>query len=149
VGGPHGDDTSLRPNQLLAVSLPYAALPHAPSVVRSCDRLVTSLGLRTLSPDDPDYRPHHRGTQLERDRAAHQGTIWPWLVGPYISAAVRSGIAVDGMLDGLVDHLGEWGLGSVSQTVDADPPHAATGCPFSAWAVAELLRARRVLAGRA
>ena len=82
----------------------------------------------------------------ERDRAYHQGTVWPWLIGPFTDAALRVGADVTGLLDGLVLHLGEWGLGSVSETADGDPPHAATGCPFQAWSVAEVLRARRVLA---
>ena len=73
-----------------------------------------------------------------------QGTVWPWLIGPYVDAALASGDATDA-LDGLIAHLGEWGLGSVSETADGDAPHGATGCPFQAWSVAELVRARRAL----
>ena len=137
-------DTRLRPNQLLAVSLPHAPLRER-SILDACAPLVTSLGLRTLDPADPDYRGRHHGGPAERDRAYHQGTVWPWLIGPYTDAALHTGVALDGILDGLEAHLAEWGLGSVSETADGDTPHAATGCPFQAWSVAELLRARRRL----
>ena len=147
VDGPGGDDAAVRPNQLLAVSLPYGPLAHdevaARETVAACRPLVTPLGLRSLAPDDSAYRPRHRGTPAERDLAYHQGTVWPWLIGPYVDAARRAGIATDGLLDGLVAHLGDWGLGSVSETADGDPPHAATGCPFQAWSVAEVLRVLR------
>lgn len=138
-------DPRLRPNQLLAVSLPHAPLDER-SVVEACSPLVTSLGLRSLDPAHPEYLGRHRGDPFARDSAYHQGTVWPWLIGPYVEAALRTGVAVDGILDGLVAHLGEWGVGSVSETADGDSPHAATGCPFQAWSVAELLRARRLLA---
>jgi len=138
-----GDD-SLRPNQLLAVSLPHAPLRER-SIVDACAPLVTSIGLRSLSPSDPAYTPRHRGGPAERDRAYHQGTVWPWLLGPYVEAAAKTGGVAPTVLDGLEAHLGEWGLGSVSETADGDPPHGATGCPFQAWSVAELLRARRLL----
>jgi predicted glycogen debranching enzyme len=137
-------DPRLRPNQLLAVSLPYAPLAER-SVVDSCAPLLTSLGLRSLSHDDPGYLGRHRGGPAERDHAYHQGTVWPWLIGPYVDAALKTGAPVDGILDGLETHLSEWGLGSVSETADGDVPHDATGCPFQAWSVAELLRARRRL----
>jgi predicted glycogen debranching enzyme len=143
VAGPNGDDASLRPNQLLAVSLPFAPLAER-GVVDSCGPLVTSLGLRSLAPDAPGYRGRHRGGPAERDAAYHQGTVWPWLIGPYVDAARRCGLPVAGLLDGLELHLADWGLGSISETVDGDPPHGATGCPFQAWSVAEVLRARRV-----
>ncbi len=137
-------DPRLRPNQLLAVSLPHAPL-HDRSVVDACAPLLTSLGLRSLDPADPGYRGRHRGSPAERDAAYHEGTVWPWLIGPYVDAARRSGAATDGVLDGLELHLAEWGLGSVSETTDGDTPHGATGCPFQAWSVAEVLRARRLL----
>jgi predicted glycogen debranching enzyme len=137
-------DTRLRPNQLLAVSLPHAPLLER-SVVDVCAPLVTSIGLRSLDPTDPGYRGRHRGSPAERDGAYHQGTVWPWLIGPYVEAALRTGVSTDGILDGLEAHLSEWGLGSVSETADGDTPHAATGCPFQAWSVAETLRTRRLL----
>ncbi len=148
VDGPGGDDPSVRPNQLLAVSLPDAPVAGesdaARAVVATCGReLLTPLGLRSLAPDDPAYRPYHRGSPAERDAAYHEGTVWPWLVGPYLDAAAAVGAPVEGLLGGLEAHLGDWGLGSVSETADGAPPHAATGCPFQAWSVAEMLRVRR------
>ncbi|HEX6762936.1 MAG TPA: amylo-alpha-1,6-glucosidase [Gaiellaceae bacterium] len=143
VDGPGGDDASVRPNQLLAVSLPGGPLDAdtARNVVEVCSRsLLTPLGLRSLSPDDPRYRPYHRGGPAERDAAYHQGTVWPWLLGPYVDAARAAGIATDGILDGIEAHLADFGVGSVSETADGAAPHAATGCPFQAWSVAELLR---------
>ena len=74
--------------------------------------------------------------------AYHQGTVWPWLIGPYVDAVRRVGMSTGGLTDGLAAHLGDWGLGSVSETADGDAPHGATGCPFQAWSVAELLRVR-------
>jgi predicted glycogen debranching enzyme len=145
VDGPDGDDASVRPNQLLAVSLPEALLPAAAAraALDACRRsLLTPLGLRSLAPDDARYRPVHRGSPAERDAAYHQGTVWPWLLGPYVDAASRLGVDVDGVLDGVAAHLGEWGLGSVSETADGAAPHCATGCPFQAWSVAEVLRVR-------
>jgi predicted glycogen debranching enzyme len=137
-------DARLRPNQLLAVSLPYAPLTDG-AIVDACAPLLTSIGLRSLDPADPGYIGLHRGGPAERDRAYHQGTVWPWLIGPYVEAALKTGVPAAGALDGLVAHLDEFGLGSVSETADGDAPHAATGCPFQAWSVAELLRARRLL----
>jgi predicted glycogen debranching enzyme len=144
VDGPAGG--ALRPNQLLAVSLPHGP-SRDPRVVDACAPLLTPLGLRSLAPDDSSFRGVHRGGVAERDLAYHQGTVWPWLVGPYVEAAIRVGRPVDGVFDGLDAHLAEWGLGSVSETADGNPPHGATGCPFQAWSVAEALRARRLAAG--
>jgi glycogen debranching enzyme len=81
--------------------------------------------------------------------AYHQGTVWPWLIGPYVEAALRTGVPVPGVLAGLEQHLWEWGLGSVSETADGDPPHRGSGCPMQAWSVAEVIRARRMLRTRA
>jgi predicted glycogen debranching enzyme len=152
VDGAGGDDASLRPNQLLAVSLPDGPLAGAAdvgtarTVVEACAPLLTPLGLRSLAPEDPAYLPRHRGNPAERDRAYHQGTVWPWLIGPYVDAARRVGVPADDLLEGLVAHLRDWGVGSVSETADGAAPHAATGCPFQAWSVAELLRVRRTAA---
>ncbi|HEX9375745.1 MAG TPA: amylo-alpha-1,6-glucosidase [Actinomycetota bacterium] len=146
VDGPGGDDAAMRPNQILAVSLPFAPIPDGAQVVRACERtLLTSLGLRSMGQDEPGYRGWHRGGPAERDEAYHSGTVWPWLIGPFVEAALKTGVSVDGALDGLEAHVAEWGLGSVSETADGDAPHAATGCPFQAWSVAELLRARRMV----
>jgi len=144
VDGPAGDDASVRPNMLLAVSLPDAPLADG-AVVHAVGPLLTPLGLRSLAPGEPGFRGRHRGGQAERDAAYHQGTVWPWLLGPYVDAALRTGTPVGDPLGGRVRHLGEWGVGSVSETGDGDPPHAGTGCPFQAWSVAETLRAWRRL----
>ena len=145
VDGPFGDDASVRPNQLLAVSLPGSPRHSLEPILRAVEPLVTSLGLRSLSPDDSGFRGRHRGTVLERDEAYHQGTVWPWLIGPYCDALIVAGRAQSSLLDPLLDHIGDWGFGSVSETADGDAPHNATGCPFQAWSVAELLRSRRNL----
>jgi predicted glycogen debranching enzyme len=143
------DSFQVRPNCLLAVSLPHAPLLESSIVRVAGAQLLTSLGLRSLAPSDPAYIGLHRGGVRERDAAYHQGTVWPWLIGPYVEAALRTGIAIPGVLAGLEEHLWEWGLGSVSETADGDPPHRATGCPMQAWSVAELIRARRMLRTRA
>jgi predicted glycogen debranching enzyme len=149
IDGPRSDD-AVRPNQLLAISLPDGPLrgdPRARGVVDLCRRdLLTSLGLRSLTPRHRDYRGRHLGGPADRDRAYHQGTVWPWLIGAYVDAAHVTGLPTTGVLDALETHLGEWGLGSISETTDGDPPHAASGCPFQAWSVAEVLRARRCVA---
>ena len=146
VDGRDGDDRTLRPNQLIAAALPGGPLDVATiaAVVDAVSPLMTPLGARSLDPANPAYQAQHRGNQAQRDFAYHQGTVWPWLVGPYIEASLRAGRSVDGMLSGLENHLVEFGLGSVSETADGDAPHAATGCPFQAWSVAELLRSRRL-----
>jgi predicted glycogen debranching enzyme len=140
------DDASLRPNQLLAASLPdapFADAASAASIVRACAPLVTSLGLRSLAPSDERYIGRHRGGPAERDHAYHQGTVWPWLVGPYLDARRNAGLDTNGFVDGLIAHIADWGIGSVSETADGDVPHDATGCPFQAWSVAELIRSTR------
>ncbi|MGH3831567.1 MAG: amylo-alpha-1,6-glucosidase [Pseudonocardiaceae bacterium] len=143
VDGPAGDDNTIRPNQLLALSLPHAPLTNTSALGALAQSLLTPLGLRSLAPSSPGYRGQHRGGPRERDSAYHQGTVWPWLIGPYLSACQRVGGPTGGVLAGLTAHLAEWGLGSVSETTDGDPPHAATGCPFQAWSVAELNRCYR------
>ena len=138
VDGPGGDDPSVRPNQLLAVSLPGGpasagearSAELARATVEACAPLLTPLGLRSLAPDDPAYRAHHRGSPAERDAAYHQGTVWPWLIGPFVDAARRVGAATDELTDGLVAHLGEWGLGSVSETADGAAPACGDGLPL-------------------
>src|SRR5262245_8665201 len=139
VDGPGGDDASVRPNQLLAASLLDLDGDTVRGIVDTCrTSLLTPLGLRSLAPDDPRYRPYHRGSPAERDAAYHQGTVWPWLLGPYVDAS-----GDDDVLAGIEAHMGEWGLGSISETADGAAAHAATGCPFQAWSVAEVLRVRR------
>ncbi len=150
VIGPDGTaSTQVRPNQLLAASLPAGPVEDpasAAEVVDAClGPLLTSVGVRSLAPDDPAYRGRHRGGPGERDEAYHQGTVWPWLIGPLVGAAQRAGEDASPALRGLEVHLGEWGLGSVSETLDGDAPHGATGCPFQAWSVAEVLRSRQLV----
>jgi predicted glycogen debranching enzyme len=140
--GAFHDDPSLRPNQLLAWSLPYAPMAGtgAGAVAEIGRSLLTPLGMRTLAPTEYGYQGVHRGGRDERDIAYHQGTVWPWLIGPYADACAAAGLPTDGLLTGLEAHVREWGLGSVSESADGDPPHLATGSPFSARSVAEVLR---------
>jgi predicted glycogen debranching enzyme len=145
VDGPDGtgDDPALRPNQALAYGLPYAPLRGEAPPAALGSALLTPLGLRSLAADQPGYQALHQGTPGERDRAYHQGTVWPWLIGPYADARRAAGLPVEGLFDGLAAHLGEGGLGSVSETADGAAPHQLTGCPFQAWSVAEMYRTRR------
>jgi predicted glycogen debranching enzyme len=148
VGQP---DASIRPNQVFAVSLHHSMLPadRACAVVETVEReLLTPVGLRTLSPADPQYRSRYEGDQRSRDSAYHQGTVWPWLLGPFISAYVKvhGGTAQSRMqardfLRGIEQHLTEAGLGQISEIFDADAPHRPRGCFAQAWSVAEVLRA--------
>nr|WP_203682724.1 amylo-alpha-1,6-glucosidase [Actinoplanes siamensis] len=138
-------DHTLRPNQLLAWSLPHAPLRPDPAVLtRIGAALLTPLGLRSQAPGTPGYHGRHRGGPADRDTAYHTGTVWPWLTGPYAEAWHRLGAGVPDVLADAEQHLSEYGLGSISETADGDPPHAATGCPFQAWSVAEHLRVRRL-----
>ncbi|HJT17546.1 MAG TPA: amylo-alpha-1,6-glucosidase, partial [Thermoanaerobaculia bacterium] len=142
------EDASIRPNQLLAISLPFPLLSgdRADSVLRVCEeKLLTTAGLRTLAPDDPRYRGHMDGGVAERDGAYHQGTVWPWLLGPFVSALVR--VRGDAgreegrrLVDAMQQHLLDAGVGTISECFDGDPPHAPRGCIAQAWSVAELLR---------
>jgi predicted glycogen debranching enzyme len=143
-------DASLRPNQLLALSLPFPLLegPRAESVLAAVERgLLTPVGLRTLPPGDPRYCPVYGGGPAERDTAYHQGTVWPWLLGPYLTALARvRGEAGREQGRELLArfgerHLGSAGVGSISEIFDAEPPHAPRGCIAQAWSVAEVLRA--------
>ncbi|MFZ3211940.1 MAG: amylo-alpha-1,6-glucosidase [Terriglobales bacterium] len=148
-GGP--PDASIRPNQILAVSLHYGmvARGRAQAIVDVVAReLLTPYGLRTLARSDPHYVGHYAGDQYARDSAYHQGTVWPWLLGPFLSAyvAVNGGTAEARMqaakwLEPFHKHLREAGLGQVSEILDGDPPHRPRGCIAQAWSVAELLRA--------
>jgi predicted glycogen debranching enzyme len=146
LDGPEGDDHALRPNQLFAVSLPHSPLPPAQrkAVVDVCaHHLLTSGGLRSLSPDHAGYIGHYGGSPKQRDGAYHQGTVWSWLMGPFVAAHWRvyqDKAAALGFLRPLRHHLHDGGLGSVSEIFDGDPPHTPRGCPAQAWGVAEALR---------
>ncbi|HET7342879.1 MAG TPA: amylo-alpha-1,6-glucosidase, partial [Methylomirabilota bacterium] len=151
--GPHGDDPALRPNQIFAVSLPESPLSRERqrSVVDACARhLVTSHGLRSLAPGDAAYRGHYGGGQVERDGAYHQGTVWGWLLGPYALAHARAygdRAAARAFLEPLAHHLDDYGVGSIAEIFDGEPPFAPRGCIAQAWSVAETLRAWQALDG--
>ena len=150
-------DASFRPNQIFAVGgLPFALLTgeRARRVVDAVEaRLLTPLGLRSLAPGEAGYTPHYEGGVRERDGAYHQGTVWPWLMGPFVEAWVRvRGSTTDAkreararFLPALFAHLDAAGLGHVAEIADAESPHTPRGCPFQAWSLAELLRLDRVV----
>ncbi len=141
------DDPSFRPNQIFAVSLPDAVLERgrwAAVVDAVRERLLTPVGLRSLARDHPDYKPTYHGDLRTRDAAYHQGTVWSWLIGPFVDAHRKvhpeDRAGARRMLDGLVRHLGEACVGQVSEVFDAEPPFTPRGCVAQAWGVAELLR---------
>ncbi|HEV8182102.1 MAG TPA: amylo-alpha-1,6-glucosidase [Candidatus Angelobacter sp.] len=148
-GGP--PDESIRPNQIFAVSLHHSMLSQerARAVVEKVEKeLLTPVGLRTLNRSDGQYRATYEGDQYSRDSAYHQGTVWPWLLGPFVSAYVRvnGGTAqararAHDFLRGIEAHLSEAGLGQISEIFDGDVPYRARGCFAQAWSVAEILRA--------
>jgi predicted glycogen debranching enzyme len=149
IDGPDGDDASLRPNQLFAVSLPHTPLPlqQQKDMVDICAlHLLTSHGLRSLSPDDPSYVGHYGGDVITRDGAYHQGTVWAWLIGAFVSAHLRvygdKALARSYLLP-LMRHVGGDCVGSINEIFDGDVPHAPRGCFAQAWSVAELLRVWR------
>jgi glycogen debranching enzyme len=147
IDGPDGDDDCLRPNQLFALSLAHPILdaerwPAVLSAVRT--QLLTPYGLRTLSPAERGYCPSYHGTLRNRDAAYHQGTVWPWLIGHYLDAAMRAGEdrrAARAALAEFPNHLRMAGVGSISEICDAEPPYRPRGCIAQAWSVAEVLRA--------
>jgi predicted glycogen debranching enzyme len=141
-------DASLRPNQLFALSLPFPLIEgeKAESVLRIVEaKLLTPVGLRTLSPDDPRYRLRCDGSPAERDGAYHQGTVWPWLLGPYVTALVRVRGEVGkesarGILEAFTPHLWDMGIGTVAENYDGEAPQLPRGCFAQAWSVGEMLR---------
>ncbi|MBI3798554.1 MAG: glycogen debranching enzyme family protein [Deltaproteobacteria bacterium] len=150
-------DATFRPNQILAAGgLPISLLDTACArrVVAAVEaRLWTPLGLRSLAPGEPGYRAQYDGGVRERDSAYHQGTVWPWLIGPFVEAWVRvrdnsraaKQEARARFLDPLLRHLDEAGLGHISEIADGDPPHTPRGCPFQAWSVGEVLRLSQIV----
>jgi len=151
LDGPDGDDAAIRPNAVLAAAMrntPLFPARIAAVVIRAQRDLLTSLGLRTLAPEQPGYAPFYLGDVRARDAAYHQGTVWPWLLGSFAEAHFRAfgdAAVARSFLTPLADHLADAGLGSVSEIADASPPHTPRGCPWQAWSVAEVLRAWRAL----
>jgi glycogen debranching enzyme len=151
LDGPDGNDISLRPNQLFAVGLPASALDddQARAIVDVCaSRLWTSLGLRTLAPEDPAYRGSYGGDQATRDAAYHQGTVWPWLLGAFVRAHLRvygNAALARTFVAPLIDALDADALGTLCEIADGDPPHLPHGAPAQAWSVAELIASLRLL----
>jgi len=151
LDGPDGHDAALRPNQLIAISLPEPVLdlPRQQAVLDTCLRaLLTSRGLRSLAPDDPAFVGTYGGNQAHRDGAYHQGTVWGWLIGPLVAAHLRvhgDAEAAMALLAPFGDHLSAAGLGTVSEIFDGVAPFAPQGCIAQAWSVGEVLRAYRLI----
>ncbi|MEI8195148.1 MAG: amylo-alpha-1,6-glucosidase, partial [Phycisphaerae bacterium] len=143
-------DPAIRPNQLLATSLPFSPLEPElqKKIIATVEKtLLTPMGMRTLAPGSLGYHGRCAGDQLARDMAYHQGTVWPWLIGPFVSgyvhvnghtAAARE--KARGFLKPFAAHLHKAGLGSICEIADGDPPHTPRGCVAQAWSVAEVLR---------
>ena len=159
LDGPAGDDASLRPNQIFAVSLAHSPLsrPQQQAIVDICEQqLLTWFGLRSLAPHERGYRRHYAGSLVKRDEAYHQGTVWGWLLGPFVMAhfrVYRDAARVRRLLEPMFGQLWMHGIGSLAEVFDGDEPHAPGGCVAQAWSVAETLRAwwcttRWVAAGR-
>jgi predicted glycogen debranching enzyme len=145
-------DGTIRPNQLFALGALPVALVEGERARRAVDTveraLWTPLGPRSLAPGEPGYAARYAGGVFHRDSAYHQGTVWPWLAGPFVDAWLRVRGDGDGarrearerFVAPLLEHLHDAGLGHVSEIADADAPHHPNGCPFQAWSVGELLR---------
>ena len=151
LDGPDGHDGRLRPNQLLAISLPHSPLTpeQQRSALDACARhLLTPHGLRSLSLDDPEYIGVYGGDRSKRDGAYHQGTVWSWLIGPFVKAHLRvyknPQLALT-YLQPLMHHLADHGIGSISEIFDGDPPFTPRGCIAQAWSVAEFLHTWHLL----
>jgi len=150
-------DATFRPNQILAVGgLPFSLLEPDPAarVVAAVEaKLWSPLGLRSLAPEEQGYNAHYEGGVRERDGAYHQGTVWPWLIGPFVEAWVRvrggtSEVKNDAyrkFLAPLMQHIEEAGMGHVSEIADAAEPHLPRGCPFQAWSLGEVLRLHHIV----
>jgi glycogen debranching enzyme len=151
IDGPDGDDARLRPNRIMAASLFYSPLSTAQqrAVVDVCaHRLLTPYGLRSLADDDPDYVGKYGGSPHQRDAAYHQGTVWAWLIGPFVEAHLHVYADTETartFLDPLFLHLHEHGVGSISEIFEGDPPFLPRGAVAQAWSVAEILRAWQIL----
>lgn len=150
VLGPQGPDGALRPNQIFSLSLPFPVLEEQkwkPVFDLLWRELYTPWGLRTLTVSHPNYRGRYQGNHQQREEAYHQGTVWPWLLGPFFTAFFRihgrtpDSLKLAGeMLEPIIFHLKDAGVGYISEIFDGDPPHRPKGCIAQAWSVAELLR---------
>lgn len=147
VDGEDGDDPACRPNQIFAFSLRHPVLVRErwESVLETVRaRLLTPVGLRSLAPGHPEYKPQYYGDLRARDAAYHQGTVWAWLIGPFVDAWLKvhphDRAGARRLLQGLLEHLDEFGLGSIAEIFDAEPPYTPRGCIAQAWSVAEVLR---------
>jgi predicted glycogen debranching enzyme len=147
IDGESGADDACRPNQIFAISLDHPVLErrHWDAVIDTVrNRLLTPVGLRSLSPDHSDYKARYFGDLRARDAAYHQGTVWGWLIGPFIDAWLKchphDAAGARAMLHGFVEHLDEFGVGTIAEIFDADDPFSARGCIAQAWSVAEVLR---------
>jgi predicted glycogen debranching enzyme len=152
IDGPNGHDSSLRPNQIFAVSLPESPLTHVQqrAVVDASGReLLTSFGLRSLAPGHPQYQGTYAGGPRERDGAYHQGTVWGWLLGPFVQAHLRvfgDPAEAASFLEPIANHIRTHGLGTASEVFDGDAPFEPRGCVAQAWTVGELLRTWAIVA---
>jgi predicted glycogen debranching enzyme len=147
VDGENGDAKHCRPNQIFAISLDHPVLDREhwePVLEVVKKRLLTPVGLRSLAPGDPDYKARYFGDLRARDAAYHQGTVWAWLIGPWIDAWLKvhpdETQTARGFLDGCISALDSYGLGTIGEIFDASPPYAPRGCIAQAWSVAEVLR---------
>jgi predicted glycogen debranching enzyme len=148
VDGERGDNADLRPNQLFAISLDHPVLDRArweAVLEKVTEQLLTPVGLRSLSPDNPDFKPKYDGDLRARDAAYHQGTVWPWLIGPFVDAWLRVHPndlrTARKFLAAFEPHLNGACVGSISEVFDAEPPFVPRGCVAQAWSIAEVLRA--------
>jgi predicted glycogen debranching enzyme len=154
VDGEHGDDASCRPNQIFAMSLPHPVLDRArwPRLLDIVEqKLLTPVGLRSLAPGSPDYKARYYGDLRSRDAAYHQGTVWAWLIGPFVDAWMKvhpsDRAGARRLLGGFQQHLSEACVGSISEIFDAEAPFLPRGCIAQAWSVAEVLRSWAQTAG--
>ncbi len=146
-------DDSIRPNQIFAVALHYSMLEQSRArkvVAKVEEELLTPFGLRSLSRSNSDYRRKYLGSPRMRDSSYHQGTVWTWLIGPFVDACINAGMRDEktnakilAMFEAIRKHLSEAGLGQISEIFDAELPHAPRGCIAQAWSIAEVLRVWR------
>jgi len=147
IDGEEGNDSAIRPNQILSLSLCHPVLEKEKweqvlNVVK--EKLLTPVGLRSLAAGHPDYKSKYFGDLRSRDAAYHQGTVWAWLIGPFIDAWLKvhpnDFVNAKKILEGFESHLGEACIGSISEIFDAEFPFTPRGCIAQAWSVAEVLR---------